>query len=231
MRRRPSCAGTTRRPVRTFPRALDQYGMPQYDKKFGDADLGQAPRAHVPLVRRDPQAPPWWATRSTHPPPWFSTPPSGRSATRRRASSPSRSIAAVQPYDTENKILAMPKLLGRLLDRLRLVQGHRRRDEAGGSPLLREVRFRGDQDVLLDPPRGGPRPRRRWAAPIATASEAVTCTRCHKNASGMDLPEHRRAVYPEVTHRLDFKALGYPDDPALVGGRFYITIGRGAPPK
>ncbi len=47
----------------------------------------------------------------------------------------------------------------------------------------------------------------------------------------MDLPEHRRAVYPEVKQRLDFKALGYPGDPALVGGRFYITFGRGTPPK
>jgi hypothetical protein len=47
----------------------------------------------------------------------------------------------------------------------------------------------------------------------------------------MDLPEHRRAVYPDVKNRIDFKALGYPDDPALVGGRFYITFGRGTPPQ
>jgi len=62
-------------------------------------------------------------------------------------------------------------------------------------------------------------------------AEAVTCTRCHKNAQGMDLPEHRLPVYPEVANRLDFKALGYPGDPALLGGRFYITFGRGTPPK
>jgi hypothetical protein len=47
----------------------------------------------------------------------------------------------------------------------------------------------------------------------------------------MDLPEHRRAVYPDVKNRLDFNALGYTNDPAQVGGRFYISIGRGAPPK
>ncbi len=47
----------------------------------------------------------------------------------------------------------------------------------------------------------------------------------------MDLPAHRLPVYPEAKHRIDFKALGYPDDPALVGGRFYIAIGRGSPPK
>jgi hypothetical protein len=47
----------------------------------------------------------------------------------------------------------------------------------------------------------------------------------------MDLPAHRLPVYPRVARRIDFKALGYPDDPALVGGRFYITLGRGAPPR
>ena len=51
------------------------------------------------------------------------------------------------------------------------------------------------------------------------------------NAKEMDLPEHRRAVYPEATTRLDFNVLGYPGDPALVGGRFYITFGRGTRPR
>jgi hypothetical protein len=47
----------------------------------------------------------------------------------------------------------------------------------------------------------------------------------------MDLPEHRGAVYSDVHNRIDFRALGYPDDPALVGGRFYVTFGRGTPPE
>jgi hypothetical protein len=47
----------------------------------------------------------------------------------------------------------------------------------------------------------------------------------------MDLPEHRRAVYPEVKNRIDFKALGYSDDPAHVGGRFYISFSKGTPPR
>jgi hypothetical protein len=63
------------------------------------------------------------------------------------------------------------------------------------------------------------------------SAEAVTCTRCHKGAQGMDLPEHRGAVYSDVHNRIDFRALGYPDDPALVGGRFYVTFGRGTPPE
>ena len=60
---------------------------------------------------------------------------------------------------------------------------------------------------------------------------AVTCARCHKGATGTALPPLRLTVYPEVKKRLDFKALGYSDDPALVGGRFKISIGRGAPPR
>jgi hypothetical protein len=59
----------------------------------------------------------------------------------------------------------------------------------------------------------------------------VTCTRCHKGAKETDLPERRRAAYPEVKQRFDFKALEYPDDPALAGGRFSLGIGRGTPPK
>jgi hypothetical protein len=62
-------------------------------------------------------------------------------------------------------------------------------------------------------------------------SAAVTCARCHKGAAGMVLPAHRLAVYPQVQNRIDFKALGYTDDPALVGGRFHVTIGRGSPTR
>jgi len=34
-----------------------------------------------------------------------------------------------------------------------------------------------------------------------------------------------------VKNRMDFKALGYEDDPALIGGRFYMRLGRGRPPQ
>jgi hypothetical protein len=47
----------------------------------------------------------------------------------------------------------------------------------------------------------------------------------------MDRPEHTRKVYPSVERRLDFEALGYPDDPALTGGRFFVALGRGLPPR
>jgi hypothetical protein len=63
------------------------------------------------------------------------------------------------------------------------------------------------------------------------AVDAITCTRCHKGATGMNLPEHRRALYPQVTRRIDFEALGYPDDPARVGGRFVVPMGPAPPPR
>ena len=60
---------------------------------------------------------------------------------------------------------------------------------------------------------------------------AITCSRCHQNAADMNQPLHTRMVYPDVKNRFDFKALGYADDPALKGGRFYIYLGKGKPPK
>lgn len=61
--------------------------------------------------------------------------------------------------------------------------------------------------------------------------EAISCSRCHQNALDLNQPVHTRMVYPEMKNRLDFKALGYSDDPAQKGGRFYIYLGKGKPPK
>jgi octaheme c-type cytochrome (tetrathionate reductase family) len=61
--------------------------------------------------------------------------------------------------------------------------------------------------------------------------EAITCTRCHEKAVGMDLPSHTRMVYPGVKGRMDFKALGYEGDPAIIGGRLFKKMGRGNPPR
>ncbi len=63
------------------------------------------------------------------------------------------------------------------------------------------------------------------------SSQAVDCTRCHKGASGRALPAQRLATYPGVKDRIDFKALGYDGDPALVGGRFRAALGRGEPTR
>ena len=63
------------------------------------------------------------------------------------------------------------------------------------------------------------------------AASAVDCRRCHRAMQGLDLHELGRAVYPKVKNRLDFRALGYDDDPARIGGRFFIQLGRGTPPQ
>ena len=55
------------------------------------------------------------------------------------------------------------------------------------------------------------------------AQNAVTCRRCHGQEMGDDLPDHAFRIYPHVQKRLDFEKLGYKDDPALAGGRLYIT--------
>ncbi len=51
-----------------------------------------------------------------------------------------------------------------------------------------------------------------------------------QGAAGIDLPEHRRKIYPDVKQRLDFKSLGCGRSGG-VGRRFYITLGRGRPPR
>lgn len=46
----------------------------------------------------------------------------------------------------------------------------------------------------------------------------------------MEMPEHYRKVYPNLKF-LDFEKLGYEEDPAITGGRFYTILGRGLPPQ
>ena len=99
--------------------------MPQYDKRFGTLTWGKdivpsylwsdgtrnaslVGGHHRPLRAGGPQR----AGR--------------REAEPGRAHLPFQVHAAVQPYDTVNKVLALPKLLDGYWDRLRLVEGDRR---------------------------------------------------------------------------------------------------------
>ncbi len=59
---------------------------------------------------------------------------------------------------------------------------------------------------------------------------AVSCRRCHTLAAGWLAPPHAGALHPQGK-RLDFTALGYPDDPARTGGRFAVPPGLGRPPR
>jgi hypothetical protein len=138
--------------------------------------------------------------------------------------------AAVQPYDTVNKVLAIPKLLDGYwidFDWSKAIASGMKQVNVPYSGTYGFVETRMYSSVHHEVVAA----KRALGCADCHASEAVTCTRCHKDAVGMNLPVHRLAVYPGGKPRMDFKALGYPDDPARVGGRFYVTLGRGAPPR
>jgi hypothetical protein len=203
--------------------------MPQYDKKFGSLTWG---KHLVPTylwydgtrnasLAGDKINPSSAVTLNA---------PGGEKRNPSARIFPFQVHAAVQPYDTENKVLALPKLLdGYWVDfdwSKAIASGMKQ----VGLPYSGKYGFVETKMYSSIHHQVVPAKRALGCSDCHTV-EAVTCTRCHTSAKEMDLPEHRRAVYPEATTRLDFKALGYPGDPALVGGRFYITFGRGTPPK
>jgi hypothetical protein len=123
---------------------------------------------------------------------------------------------AVQPFDTENKILAMPNFLEDYWVNFdwskAITEGMKRVGlPYSGKYGFVETRMYSSIHHEVVPA------SKALGCSDCHSSEANTCMRCHKNAQGMALPSHRLAVYP--------------DDPARVGGRFYITLGRGMPPK
>lgn len=223
LRRDYSKAGPER-PVTT-----DQFGMPQYDRRFGTLTWGKDliptylwsdGNRNASLVG-DTIDPSTTVVLNA---------PVGEKRNPAARIFPFQEHAAVQPYDKKNMILALPKLLGdfwKTFDWSEAISNGMK--QAG-------VSYSGEYDFVETKMYSS---IHHEVAPAKMAlgcsdchsPEAVTCTRCHKNAAGMDLPEHRRSVYPDVKNRIDFKALGYPGDPALVGGRFYITFSRGTPPK
>jgi octaheme c-type cytochrome (tetrathionate reductase family) len=221
LRRDYSQAGQTR------PKRLDQHGMPQYDKRFGALTWG---RHLAPMYL-------WYdGTRDASrvgdkidpaSPVILNAPGGGKNNPAARIF-PFQLHTAVQPYDTGHMTLALPKLPDGYwvnFDWAQAVAGGMR--QAGlsysGKHAFVETKMYSAVHHEVVSSKGA------LGCSDCHGTEAVTCTRCHKNVKETELPEHRRAIYPEVRNRLDFKTLGYPDDPALVGGRFHIGIGRGTP--
>ena len=208
---------------------LDRYGMPQYDKRFGTLTWGKdlvpvylwsdgTRNASMVGDRIDPSAP------------VVLNAPGGEKRNPAARIFPFQVHAAVQPYDTVNKVMALPKLLdGYWLDFnwSKAIASGMQQVNVPYSGKFGFVETRMYSAVHHEVAAA----KQALGCADCHAVDAITCTRCHRGAVGMDLPAHRRAVYPEVKGRIDFKALGYPDDPALAGGRFYISLGRGAPPK
>ncbi len=218
-----SAAGQDRPDVR------DRYGMPTYDKKFGALTWGKdlvptylwydgTRNAALVGDKIDPSSP------------VLLNAPVGEKRSPAARIYPFKVHSGVQPYDTENKTLALPNFLEDYWVNFDWAKAIAEGMKRVGLPYsgkygFAETRMYSSIHHEVVPA------RKALGCSDCHSSEAITCTRCHKKAEGMDLPAHRLPVYPEVKHRIDFKALGYPDDPALVGGRFYITIGRGSPPK
>jgi hypothetical protein len=137
--------------------------------------------------------------------------------------------AAIQPYDKGNSILALPKLLDdywKYFDWSRAISAGMKQVGISYSGRYDFVETRMYTSIHHEVVPA----KQALGCSDCHSAGAITCTRCHQNARGMDLPEHWLAVYPGMKDRIDFKALGYPGDPALVGGRF-ITLGRGSPSK
>jgi octaheme c-type cytochrome (tetrathionate reductase family) len=211
------------------PRTLSPSGMPQYDPKSGALTWGRdlvpaylwydgRRKASLTGAKIDPST-----TVILNPPVGEKRNPAARIF-------PFQVYTAVQPYDQESNLLVMPKLLEDYwvnFDWSKANAGAMRSVELPCSGKYGFV-----ETTMYSPIHHEVVPAKlALGCADCHSAEAVACVRCHKGAQGMDLPEHRRALYPEVQNRIDFKALGYPDDPALVGGRFYATFGRGTPPQ
>lgn len=137
---------------------------------------------------------------------------------------------AMQPYDTESKTLVIPKLWGGFWQHFNLNLAIREGMEESGLEysgtygFVETVQYMGIHHEIV-PVKGA------LGCGDCHAPAAVDCRRCHSAIRGHDLNGLGHAVYPEVKNRIDFQALGYEDDPARIGGRFFIQLGRGAPPR
>ncbi len=207
---------------------LDRYGMPTYDRRFGTLRWGmdQVPvylwfdgSRRATLVGEKVNS-----SRGV-----LLNPPSGDKRNPAARIFPFKAHTAIQPVDAESRVLAIPKLSADYWADFSWERSIRDGMKAMG--LEYSGRFEWVETTLYTGLHHG-------VGPAVTALgctdchsvEAANCVRCHRAAKGMDRPEHARKVYPGVERRLDFEALGYPDDPAMTGGRFFVSLGRGRPP-
>ena len=135
----------------------------------------------------------------------------------------------VQPYDTENRILTLPKLWGGFWNHFdwdkAIADGMKTAglDYSGSYGFVKTKMYTGIHHEVVPA-------KMALGCSDCHARSAVSCVRCHAGARGMNQPKYTRRVYPSYKPFLNFKELGYSDDPAMIGGRFYIQIGRGKPP-
>jgi octaheme c-type cytochrome (tetrathionate reductase family) len=223
LRRDYSAAG------RDLAETKDRHGMPEYDKRFGAMTWGLSVvpeylwsdgtrRASLLGGPIDPDG----VVKLNA--------PIGEKRNPNARIFPFKPHSAIQPCDAKNRTLAIPKLVGDYwvdFDWQKAITAGMAAVGLGYSGTFGWVETRMYSSVHHE------------VVPAQAAlgctdchgTEAVNCVRCHRGAAGMDRPEHTRKVYPKVPGRLDFRALGYSDDPAVSGGRFFVKIGRGSPPQ
>ncbi|MCP4220991.1 MAG: Ni/Fe-hydrogenase cytochrome b subunit [bacterium] len=214
------------------PGTKDQYGMPAYDNKRGSLTWA---KKVVPTYR------------------WFDggrksyamgdelqvsdssgavelNQPLGEKHIPEARIFPFKVHSALQPYDTEKNILVAVKFKNAPAGTFEMAKAIEEgmkavgREYSGKFGFIKTRMYTSIHHGVL------PAPKALGCADCHSV-KAVTCTRCHKKAEGMTQPSHTRMVYPGTKKRLDFEALGYEDDPAFMGGRFYIGLGRGKPPR
>jgi octaheme c-type cytochrome (tetrathionate reductase family) len=135
---------------------------------------------------------------------------------------------ARQPYDRETSLLLVPLLAGGLWDGLSLDEALRAgaagagTEYSGSYGMVDTVHFAGLHHQV------GPSPRALACADCHEPA-AVSCSRCHTDPNAASYESAIGPSDPQRAPRLDFEALGYDGDPAIVGGRFRYDLGRGEP--
>ena len=171
--------------------------MPQYDKRFGTLTWGKdlvpvylwsdgTRNASLVGDTIDPSAP------------VVLNAPVGEKRNPAARIFPFQVHAAVQPYDTVNKVLAIPKLLDGYwvdFDWSKAIASGMKQVNVPYSGTYGFVETRMYSSIHHEVVAA----RKALGCADCHAADAIACTRCHKGAAGMDLPEHRRAIYPAVT--------------------------------
>jgi len=206
-----------------------QFGKPLFDPRFGEATWG---RNIVPSYR-------WFdgirqnyklGTKINPSSMVVLNAPLGDKHNARARIYPFKVHQAVQPFDSKQNVLAPVKFEEALWEDYDWNRAIREGMKAVGMTYSGEYGFVRTEMYTAVHHEVAPAKKSLGCADCHTPQN-VTCIRCHRGAAGMVPPEHAKAVYPSLSRRFDFESLGYEGDPAVTGGRFYMYLKRGLPPK
>jgi len=130
---------------------------------------------------------------------------------------PFKCYTGIVPMDAENKILAIPNLWKGYWDHFdwekAITKGMANQDTKYSGKLAfakTEMRWTVDHEVV-------PADKALHCADCHN-QKSVTCTNCHSEGNMNDLSKKSKPLYKGK--QINFKDLGYDDDPATIGGRF-----------